>query len=235
MRNKILLIVFVIGILKVEAQVSTFKTIDSLVNIGRYQTALTKLHELDTTFQSTSKVASIYASIDDYKKASIYYEKALELKDDYSVKIKLAKAYKKENKLQKAIDVYEGIINDDAENLLIKYQLGKLYTQTKQPAKAIDTFKNIIQQDSTSANYYYRLGVAYGMLKKRNLKINSFLEAYKNDTTHIKSIHHLALAYTLLRDKDSANIFINKGLVVNPNHYYKQNQKYSFLTPFSSF
>ncbi|MDX8554366.1 tetratricopeptide repeat protein [Tenacibaculum sp. 1B UA] len=218
MRNKILLIVFVIVFLKVEAQVSTFKTIDSLVNIGRYQTALLKLQELPSTFQSTSKVASIYASIDNYKKASLYYEKALELQDNYSVKVKLAKAYKKEKKPQKAIDVYEGVINNDAENLLIKYQLGKLYAQTKQPAKAIDIFKNIIQQDSTNANYHYRLGVAYGMLKKRNLKINSFLEAYKNDTTHIKSIHHLALAYTLLHDKDSANIFINRGLAVDPNH-----------------
>lgn len=217
-RNKILLIVFVIAFLKVEAQVSTFKTIDSLVNIGRYQTALLKLQKLRSTFQSNSKVGSIYASIDNYKKASLYYEKALELKDDYSVKVRLAKAYKKEEKLQKAIDVYEGVVNNDAENLFIQYQLGKLYAQTKQPAKAIDTFKNIIQQDSTNANYHYRLGIAYGMLKKRNLKINSFLEAYKNDTTHIKSIHHLALAYTLLHDKDSANIFINRGLVVNPNH-----------------
>jgi tetratricopeptide (TPR) repeat protein len=217
-RNKILLIVFVIGILKVEAQVSTFKTIDSLVNIGRYQTALTKLHELDTTFQSTSKVAAVYASIDDYKQASLFYEKALELKDDYSVKVRLAKAYKKEKKLQKAIDIYEGIVSEDAENLLIQYQLGKLYAQTKQPAKAIDTFKNIIQKDSTNANYHYRLGVAYGLLQKRNLKINSFLKAYKIDREHIKSIHQLALAYTFLRDKDSANIFINKGLAVNPNH-----------------
>lgn len=218
MRNKILLIVFVLGILKVEAQVSTFKTIDSLVNIGRYQTALTKLHALDTTFQSTSTIAAIYASIDNYKQASKYYEQALALQDDYSVKVRLAKAYQQQKKLQKAIDVYEGIVTKDAENLLIQYQLGKLYAQTKQPAKAIDTFKNIIKQDSTNANYHYRLGIAYGMLKKRNLKINSFLEAYKNDSTHIKSIHHLALAYTILRDKDSTNIFVNRGLVVNPNH-----------------
>ncbi|WP_417800239.1 tetratricopeptide repeat protein [Tenacibaculum sp.] len=218
MRNKILLIVFVLGILKVEAQVSTFKTIDSLVNIGRYQTALTKLHALDTTFQSTSTIAAIYASIDNYKQASKYYEQALALQDDYSVKVRLAKAYQQQKKLQKAIDVYEGIVTKDAENLLIQYQLGKLYAQTKQPAKAIDTFKNIIKQDSTNANYHYRLGIAYGMLKKRNLQINSFLEAYKNDSTHIKSIHHLALAYTILRDKDSTNIFVNRGLVVAPNH-----------------
>lgn len=217
-RNKILLIVFVLGILKVEAQVSTFKTIDSLVNIGRYQAALLKLQGLPSTFQSTSKAASIYASIDNYKQASLFYEKALELKDDYSVKVRLAKAYKKERKLQKAIDVYESIVSEDAENILIQYQLGKLYAQTKQPAKAIDIFKNIIKQDSTNANYHYRLGIAYGMLKKRNLKINSFLEAYRNDNEHIKSIHQLALAYTFLRDKDSANLFIDRGLGVDPNH-----------------
>ncbi|WGH77034.1 tetratricopeptide repeat protein [Tenacibaculum tangerinum] len=218
MRIKILLIVFVIGLLKVEAQVSTFKTIDSLVNIGRYQTALTKLHKMDTTFQSTSKIASIYASIDNYKQASLHYEKALELQDDYTTKVRLAKAYQKQKNLQKAIAIYEAIVSKDPKNLLIQYQLGKLYTQTKQPAKAIDTFKNITKQDSTNANYHYRLGLAYGMLKKQNLKINSFLEAYKNDHEHIQSIHQLALAYTFLRDKDSASLFVDRGLAIDKNH-----------------
>ncbi|CAM1339379.1 conserved hypothetical protein [Tenacibaculum aestuarii] len=217
-KNKILLIVFVVGIIKVEAQVSAFQTIDSLLNKGRYQTALTKLHELDTTFQSTSKIAAIYASIDNHKQASKYYEQALALEDDYTVKVNLGKAYQKEKKLEKAIEIYEGIVNEDAENLLIQYQLGKLYAKTKQPAKSIETFKSLTQRDSTNANYYYQLGVGYAMLDKSNLKINSFLEAYKNDEEHIKSIHQLALAYTFLRDKDSATIFINRGLEVDPNH-----------------
>lgn len=217
-KNKILLIVFVVGIIKVEAQVSAFQTIDSLLNKGRYQTALTKLHELDTTFQSTSKIAAIYASIDNHKQASKYYEQALALQDDYAVKVNLGKAYQKEKKLEKAIEIYEGIINEDAENLLIQYQLGKLYAKTKQPTKSIETFKSLTQIDSTNANYYYQLGIGYAMLNKNNLKINSFLEAYKNDEEHIKSIHQLALAYTFLRDKDSATIFINRGLEVDPNH-----------------
>ncbi len=217
-KTKILLIVFVIGILKVEAQVSTFKTMDSLVQIGRYQKALLQLQELPQTFKTNTKIAGIYASIDNNKLAAKYYEQALTLQEDYTVKLLLGKSYEKEKHIQKAIKIYEEIVKEDAENLLVQYRLGKLYMKAKEPTKAIDAFKIIIQQDSTNANYHYQLGVAYAMLKKRNLKINSFLEAYKNDETHIKSIHQLALAYTFLRDKDSTQLFINKGLEVNPNH-----------------
>lgn len=217
-KKNILFSIFLLAILKVEAQVSTFKTIDSLVAIGRYQTALTKLHESDTTFQSTSKIAAIYNAIDNFKQASKYYEQALTLQNDYATKLKLGKSYEKEKEFNKAIAIYEEIVNNDAENMLVQYQLGKLYVKTKQPTKAIETYSTIIKQDSTNANYHYQLGVAYGMLKKRNLKINSFLKAFTNDDTHIKSIHQLALAFTFLRDKDSAAIFINKGLSVNPNH-----------------
>ncbi|WP_133537881.1 tetratricopeptide repeat protein [Tenacibaculum caenipelagi] len=218
MKKKFLSIALVLEFLKVGAQVSTFKTIDSMVTIGRYQTALSVLQELPATFESTTKMAAIYASIDNHKLASKYYEKALQLQDDYSVKVKLGKSYQKEKKRKKAIKIYEEIALKDIDNLLIQYQLGKLYLQTLQPTKAEKVFKGLIQKDKNNANYHYQLGITYAMLKKRNLKIDSFLEAYENDDEHLPSIHQLALAYTVLRDKDSANIFINRGLIVNPNH-----------------
>lgn len=218
MKKKILSIVFVITFLKVEAQVSTFKTIDSLVSIGRYQKALSVLQKTESTFESNTKIAAIYASIDNHKQASKFYEEALTFKDDYTVKIKLANSLQKEQKLKKAITIFEDLVKLDSENLLVQYKLGRMYVKTKQPAKAIKTFKNLLKQDSSNANYHYQLGISYAMLKKRNLKIDSFLDAYKNDEEHIKAIQQLALAYTFLRDKDSANLFINRGLKVSPNH-----------------
>jgi tetratricopeptide (TPR) repeat protein len=96
MKKRILIIVLVIGFLKVGAQTPAFKSIDSLVNIGRYQKALVELKKSPQNFESNKRIATIYTSIDNYKLASRYYEKALLLKDDYGVNIKLGKSYKLE-------------------------------------------------------------------------------------------------------------------------------------------
>ncbi|QXP73544.1 tetratricopeptide repeat protein [Tenacibaculum sp. AHE15PA] len=218
MKKKILTIVLIISFFKVGAQTSTFITVDSLVHIGRYQKALAQLKKLQESYQSTKRMATIYSSIDNYKEASKYYEKALLLNNEYSVKVALGKSYQKEKKLQKAITVFEEITTTDSDNSLINYQLGKLYLQTKQPKKAKFIFEELIKKDESNANYHYQMAIVYTLFKKRDLKINSFLATYKNDNEHIKAIHQLAVAYTLLRDKDSANLFIDKGLKVNGNH-----------------
>ncbi len=218
MKKRILIIALIIGFIKAEAQTSAFKSIDSLLTIGRYKKALVQLKKLPSTFKTNVKTAKIYASIDNYKKAAKHYEQALELKDDYATKVSLGKAYQKQKKLQKAISIFERLIEKDNDNLLINYQLGKMYLQTKKALKAKKVFELLIKKDQTNANYHYQLGVAYAMLKKRNPKIDSFLKAYQYDNEHIKAIHQLAKVYVFLRDKDSTNIFINKGLEVKPNH-----------------
>lgn len=216
--QRLLIIVFLCSLIKVEAQTSTFSRIDSLVQIGRYKIALNELGKKPSTFDSNKKIASIYDALDNHKKASEYYEKALKLKSDYLTKIKLGKSYKKQKKLVKAITVFEEITNQDPENLLVQYELGKLYLQTKKSEKAQKVFKNLISNDPMNANYSYQLGLVYAQLRKRNLKINNFLNAFRKDSTHIKSIINLAKEFTKLRDKDSASIFIAKGLSVNPNN-----------------
>ena len=218
MKKKFVIIVLVISFFKVGAQTSAFKTIDSLVTFGRYQKALSLLKKMPSGVAANLKTATIYASVDNHKMASMYYRKALLLTDDYRTKIKLGKSYQKEKKLHKAIEVFEEIVSSDTDNSLINYQLGKLYLQTKQAKKAVVVFKSLIKNDTENANYNYQLGVAYALLKKRDLKINSFLTAYDKDAEHIKSIYQLALAFTKLRDKDSAAIFINRGVEVKPNH-----------------
>ncbi|TYQ00468.1 tetratricopeptide repeat protein [Tenacibaculum adriaticum] len=218
MKKKISLLLIIITFLKVEAQTSTFIQIDSLVQTGRYKIALSELEKLPATFLTNIKIASIYDAIDDHKRASDYYQKALLIKDDYLTKIKYGKSLKKEGKRLKAIQVFEEIKQIDEDNLLVNYELGKLYLQTKQGQKAKQILKKMIAQDPNNANYSYQLGLAYSLLKKRNLKINNFLNAYKKDSSHFKSIEKLARAFTKLRDKDSANLFITKGLFLNPNH-----------------
>lgn len=218
-RNFLIVVLIILAIIKIEAQTSTFSRIDSLVQFGRYKNALSELEKMPSSFLSNKKMASIYDAIDNPKKASYFYEKALQFKDDYTTKIKLGASYRKQKKFAKAIKVFEEITAKDLDNLFIQYQLGKLYLQTKQSKKAETIFKNLIRKDIENANYSYQLGLVYKQLKKRNLKINSFLKAYRKDTLHFKSIEKLARNFTKLRFRDSALIFIDKGLQLNSNHF----------------
>lgn len=218
MKKKLFFIASMIVCLKVGAQVSTFKTIDSLTSIGRYQKALVLLNELPETYIKNKKIASVYESIDNYKRATGFYEKALSLKENDVLKLKLGKIHIRLNQFNKAIALLEEIVDKDSDNLLAKYLLGKLYLKTNQTKKAATFFKELKRADNTNANYPYYLGLVYQKLKKRNLKIDNFLEAYRKDNQHIKAIEKLAIAFRVLRDRDSSNLFVNKGLQVVPNH-----------------
>lgn len=218
MKSKIL-ILLLFGILKVEAQTSTFFKVDSLFERGRYKLALSQLDKIEkSSFFSNYKTAVIYESIDNYAKTILFLEKALVYKKDYKAKLKLAKAYLKINKPSKTINMYESILTKDSLNLVLKYQLGKLYLMNKNAEKAISIFKGLIQNDSLNANYSYQLGLSFSLINDRDRMINSFLDTHSKDSTHLKSILRLASSFNKLNDKDSTQIFINKGLLIDSNH-----------------
>ncbi|WP_299670220.1 hypothetical protein [uncultured Polaribacter sp.] len=217
--TKNILILFLLIVVKVEAQTSTFSTIDSLFENGRYQLALSQLKAINPpTFLSNYKTALIYESIDNYKQTASYLEQALIFKEDKKASLKLAKVYQRLNKSNEAVLIYENLLAKDSMNLVLAYQLGKLYLKTKSYKKSISAFKNLIKHDSTNAYYSYQLALAYAFVKDRDRMINSFLDVYKKDTTHLKAIAHLASSYSKLNEKDSTNLFIEKGLLLDKNH-----------------
>ena len=200
------------------AQESTNKEIDSLILKGRVKQALQKLHSLEDSFDKNIKIASIYYQIDKTKKAVVYYEKALKAKDDYRAKVQLGKAYQKLKDHQKAIEIFEDIVYEDPQNFLLKYQLGKLYLARRKADKAIRIFQELYDADKSNVNYPYQKGIAYAVKKDRNKMMDSFIEAYLVDSTHIKSIHLLANSFFKINEMDSAKLFIEKGLELDPYH-----------------
>ena len=217
MKNKIVM-VLLFTILKVEAQTSTFSAVDNLFEKGRYKLALAALDKMEPSFLSNYKKAVIYESIDNYKKATFYLEKAITFKDDEKAKLKLAKNYRALKQSKKAIPIYEEILEKDSLNLVLKYQLGKIYIINRKPKKAIKTFKYLIKNDKENANYSYHLGLSYALNGQRDPMINSFITTYVKDTSHLRAITRLAKSYKKLNDKDSTQLFVDKGLALNKNH-----------------
>jgi len=217
MKKKILLVLLFV-IVKVEAQTSTFAVADSLFAKGRYKLALKELDKSEASFLTNYKKAVIYESIDDYKKAAQFLEKAVTFKDDENAKLRLAKNYRSLKLSQKAIPIYEDILSKDSLNLVLKYQLGKLYIINRKPKEAIKTFEYLVKNDEENANYWYHLGLSYALNGERDPMMNSFLDTHEKDSTHLNAIARLANSYKKLNDKDSTQLFVDKGLALDKNH-----------------
>ena len=205
--------------IKVGAQSSTFSHADSLLLNGRYRLALAQLKSIDTLQEiSNFKIGNIYASIDNYKNAIEFYKKSLHFKESFRAQLSLAKAYHKTKKYKEAIQIYETLLEKDAENLLITYQLGKLYFLVNDLKTATKTFKKLSENDKGNPNYHYQLGLIAARKADGNGMLANFLKAYKTDMTHVKSVYQLAKTFALLRKKDSSELFIDKGLQLDSLH-----------------
>ena len=94
MKRIIITLLLIIVALKTEAQSSVFSVVDSLLLKGNYQKALVLLENTkNKTFAVFEKTASIYQSVGNENKALIYLNKALELENSETAKVKLAQLY----------------------------------------------------------------------------------------------------------------------------------------------
>ena len=205
--------------IKVGAQTSTFSYADSLLEKGRYRLALANLKSVDTLQDvSNYKIGNIYASIDDHKKAIKHFKKSVEINDSFKVNLLLAKSFYKVKNYQKAIEIYETVLEKDSDNLIITYRLGKLYFSANNLKKASTVFKMLLEKDPNNPNYDYQLGLISSRKADGNEMLTHFLKAYKSDHTHLKSVYQLAKTYSLLRKRDSSRLFTDKGLLLDSSH-----------------
>ena len=235
--KKIYILLLVGMSIKVGAQTSTFSHAEHLLEKGRYRLALTSLKSIDTLQDiSNFKIGAIYASIDAYKNAIIYYKKSLSFKASSKVNTALANAYYKTKQYKNAITIYESLLEKDTENLMIHYQLGKLYMAINALQKATKAFKKLSRKDVKNPNYHYQLGLIAARKADGNGMLDNFLRAYKSDHTHIKSVYQLAKTFAQLRKRDSSRLFVDKGLLLDSLHInlnklkineYFRNKKYA--------
>ncbi len=217
--KKLYILLVVCVSIKVGAQTSTFSHADSLLEKGRYRLALSNLKALDTLQNvSNYKIGAIYASIDDFKNAIVYFNRSLHFEDSFKVQLLLANSYRTLKKYKKAIKIYEPLLEKDSDNLIIRYQLGKLYLSVNNIKRAEAVFSSLSKDDPSNPNYHYKLGLIAARKADGNGMLDNFLRAFKSDSTHIKSVYQLAKTFSLLRKKDSSRLFMDKGLLLDSLH-----------------
>ncbi|MET2985986.1 tetratricopeptide repeat protein [Aureibaculum conchae] len=230
MRKKLVLLLFIICIAKTDAQTSVLVIADEYLEKGDYQVALQKLKaEENPTAEVLQKIADIYRKTGNYANAIDYYNKVYNLKPSDKIKEQLGKCYQYTGNTVKAIKLQSEVLKANPDNLLLQYNLAKLYAANRKTAKAIDLLNGLVEKDSTNPNYHYELGEAYEKIKKDPTK--SYLRAYKLDSAHVKSIYQLAKFFNKVKVRDSAGIFIDRGLAINADNlnFLQLKAQYEFL------
>lgn len=102
-----------------------------------------------------------------YEKAEIYYKKCLESPEFFAeANYKLGKTYIYEKKYDKALPIFESILEKDPENQTILETLAYLQAMTGNKEKAIEQYKSLIQNNGQISSYYENLIIIYIQDKK---------------------------------------------------------------------
>lgn len=211
MKKKIF-VVFVLIILNVKGQTLTFNSIDSLVSIGRFKKVKLFLENQKNTSLKYKKLAELSEVLDDNERAISFLEKALTLKEEYKVRVKLIKLYKKQKKYKKAIFLEEQILENDKGNQFIAYDLAKLYIKVGKAEKALVLLNFLVLTDDENANYSFYKARAYKVLARHVKAIKYYKEAFLKDDKHFYAIKELAMHYAGVKSKDSLVFYLDRGL-----------------------
>ncbi len=212
--EKILFTLFLLNILFAFSQ-----SAEKYLQQGDYVKAINILeNKSGKTEQDYLTIARIYEQTGNLNKEIDTYKKALMLNNTVFTKLKLAKALSKTEDKQKAIQLYQEILNKNPDNLIVKYRLATLYLTNKEDKKALPVLLELTQKDTTNINYLYKLGLIYNRLKQKDKAVVAFKKILKTDSLNIKAIYRLAKLYRIKKNKDSTLFFLKKGLRIKPNY-----------------
>lgn len=199
---------------KTDAQSSVLDVAEASLEQGNYQSALkTLLNEEKKTVEVLLKIAEIYKKTGNYTNAIKFYNIVYALKPSDKVKEQLGKCYQYAGNSKKAIALQSEVLKANPDNLLLQYNLAKLYAATRNSNKAIDLFNDLVKKDSLNPNYFYELGRISE--KRKNDPTKFYLKVYQLDSIHVKSIYQLAKFFNKIKVRDSAGLFIDKGLTID--------------------
>jgi len=100
--------------------------------------------------------------VDKPEEAKKKFEKALELKSNYSdAKIQLALIFEEEGNFQEAISKLQETVSQDPLNIEAIFQLGRVYYNNNQTDEAISQFQQAILIFPNHSNSLYALGLAW--------------------------------------------------------------------------
>jgi len=112
--------------------------------------------------------------------------------------------YLKEQRYEKAREVFERAVQLEDNNAFAHYELGIAYSNLIEHDKAIKAFSKSIQIRPVSFGSHYNIGISYGKLENYNEAIKAFEDALKINPKNPDARYRLGLSYISNRNKRQA-------------------------------
>lgn len=204
----------------------------TMTAVQRYQTAeaiksLEEMNELG--FQSANlnwKIGELFLNKNnqfdsaDFEEALAYLKKAAELGlKERAFKRDLAYAYRENQELEKAENLYKEIIaeNPSADDYL---NLAKIKEIDNQLNEAVEYYESALELNGTQSSLYLNLANLYQKLENYNSAVSIFKQGIKNRDNFAPYYIGLGESYIKLNNYEEAKKALQKAVEINENSYY---------------
>jgi len=187
----------------------------SLYQEKKYQRALEIYKNLSILhpnyYRVWNNLGLCYVRLNDYKKAIVSFEKALEVNEKKElIWSNLGKAYYHNGEFSKVIGTYERALKIYPNNTFFWNGIGAVYIELNHYNDAIKAFKQALDVDQKSHTAWYNLCTAYG---KKGVDFSS-TEFKPNSEV---SWHQLSKALLISSFYEDSLDAINRALSINPS------------------
>jgi len=157
---------------------------------------------------SALSVADSLYALGNYASAINQYAKVGDKKSN----LQIARAYNAIGNYDKSIAQYTSILERNPNLDLARFELGKLLLKTKNFKSAMEMFNVLVSSEEKNPEYFYYLGRTYEAVNQTGNANKAFKNAVEMDSTQLRSLYALGKYYVGQEIKDSALVYIDKGL-----------------------
>ncbi len=134
-----------------------------------------------------------------------------ESRDNPSVLYKKGAAFAAQGEIDKAIEIFKPLAENNPYYSLAHYGLGKAYLiKSGMLDESIRHLKISVALDRKFAKGYFYLGLAYQLSNKYNLAIKAYKDAYINSNSQIEALFNIGAVYDITGRIYQSKIYFNK-------------------------
>ena len=166
----------------------------------------------DEAVKEDDKLALVYSNRalakeykQNYKSAIKDYEKAITLSDDVAYHFGLAECYDKLSNDKKVLEIYEGIVKTNNDNIMVIGEIAGIYHQKGEYKLALDFYDKALKKETNVYIRIKRISLLFDM--------KEFKKGIKDGEVYLKEIdkgENLSLRYDLMKTLASAYRQLNK-------------------------
>ena len=193
--KQFLLVIFLIQIVRAEAQTSDSSVADSLYVVGNYSKAINEYSKVGGV-SSALQIARSYNAVGNYEKAITQYQYVVdEDVENQLAQFELGKLCLKVNRFEEAKSVFTNLSNLNTTNPEFQFYLGEVNRHLDVTDQSLKQYKKAIKLDSTHLRSLFQLAKYYTIKQERDNALTYILKGlnyYENDVSLI-NLHALVL------------------------------------------